>query len=122
MGTSSDNYSSVTDFCSVIDSNDYKRIKRRNKQIRRLHLLRNVITREHHNTQHYVPRLSNDADLATKAPAEFARQVINKLNKVIEAAEDDSILSEHLGRVMKTPKDKPRPRRLNRLQSKSSNT
>ena len=29
--TSSDNYSSVTDFCSVIDSNDYKRIKRRNK-------------------------------------------------------------------------------------------
>ena len=60
--------------------------------------------------------------MATKAPAEFARQVINKLNKVIEAAEDDSILSEHLERVMKTPKDKPRPRRLNRLQSKSSNT
>lgn len=84
-----------------------------------------MITREHHNThtqQHTnIPRLTNDAELATKNPTEFATLIIAKLNKVIEAAEDDSILSEHLERVMKTPKDKPR-RRLNRHQSKTSNT
>ena len=66
-----------------------------------------------------MPRLSNDSELATKNPAEFARLVTQKLNKVIEAAEDDSILSEHLERVMKTPKDKSRQRR--RTQGKSNN-
>ena len=52
-----------------------------------------------------VPRIvSNDADLATNHPEKFARLVCAKLQRLIEAREDDSILSEHLERVMKTPK------------------
>ena len=55
-----------------------------------------------------VPKLSNDSELATKHPETFAAILIQKMTKLIEAKEDDSILSEHLERVMKTPKNKAR--------------
>lgn len=53
-----------------------------------------------------LPKLPNEAELATKNPRLFAQIIITKLQKVIEAQEDDSILSEHIERVMKTPTSK----------------
>ena len=58
-----------------------------------------------------VPRLVSDSDLANQHPEKFAQIVIRKLNKLIESREDDCILSEHLDRVMKTPRNKSRPGR-----------
>jgi len=58
-----------------------------------------------------VPRLVSDSDLANQHPEKFAQIVIRKLNKLIESREDDCILSEHLDRVMKTPRNKSRPSR-----------
>ena len=54
-----------------------------------------------------LPKLPNEAELATQSPRLFAQIIITKLQKVIEAQEDDSILSEHIERVMKTPTSKP---------------
>ena len=60
---------------------------------------------ERNSIRQIVPKLTNDAELATKHPDKFAQILIEKLSKIVEANEDDSILSEHLDRVMKTPKN-----------------
>ena len=89
-----------------------------------MHLIKNVVTKRaeaasadnftlgpvpahipaRNSIRQIVPKLTNDAELATKHPEKFALILIQKLSKIIEANEDDSILSEHLDRVMKTPK------------------
>jgi len=122
--TSSDNYSSITEFTNFsMNSNsaDSRKVKRRNKQIRRMHLMRNRYPESSSNgfyrdekigsIRNVVPRLVSDSDLANQHPEKFAQIVIRKLNKLIESREDDCILSEHLDRVMKTPRNKTRPGR-----------
>ena len=59
------------------------------------------------NDSFILPKMANEAEIASKNPPLFAQIVIGKLQKVIEAREDDSILSEHIERVMKTPTSKP---------------
>ena len=53
-----------------------------------------------------LPRLPNEAELATKNPKLFAQVITKKLQKVLEERADDSILSDHIDRVMKTPQAK----------------
>ena len=53
-----------------------------------------------------LPRLPNEAELASKNPKLFAQIISKKLQKVVEERADDSILSDHIERVMKTPQAK----------------